>query len=159
MTEKDKHFSSDFSHGMNHSQIMAWLCHLELLKRGLICCFSLIWGTQLLIAAIYVEEKKSRGLDYRTKSHSVVSDSLRPMDCSPPGSSVHGILQARILEWVAISFSRGSSQPRNQTQVSCIAGRCFNLWATREARGLDWNPANTFVLMQYNTRCIDLLFD
>ena len=56
-----------------------------------------------------------------------------PMDCSLPGSSVHGILQARILEWVAISFSRGSSKPRDQTQVSCIAGRCFILWATREA--------------------------
>ena len=55
------------------------------------------------------------------------------VDCSPPGSSVHGILQARILEWVAISFSRGSSQPRDWTQVSYIAGRRFNLWATREA--------------------------
>ena len=48
-----------------------------------------------------------------------------PMDCSPPGSSVHGILQARILEWVAISFSRGSSQPGDRTQVSRIAGRRF----------------------------------
>ena len=48
-----------------------------------------------------------------------------PMDCSPPGSSVKGILQARILKWVAISFSRGSSWPRNWTQVSCIAGRLF----------------------------------
>ena len=56
-----------------------------------------------------------------------------PMDCSPPGSSVQGILQARILKWVAISFSRGSSRPRDQTQVSCIRGRRFNLWATREA--------------------------
>ena len=56
-----------------------------------------------------------------------------PMDCSPPGSSIRGIHQARILEWVAISFSRGSSQPRDRTQVSHIAGRCFNLWATREA--------------------------
>ena len=56
-----------------------------------------------------------------------------PVDCSPPGSSVHGILQARIVERVAISFSRGSSRPRDQTQVSRIAGRCFNLWATREA--------------------------
>ena len=55
-----------------------------------------------------------------------------PMDCNPPGSSVHGILQARILEWVAISFSRGSFQLRDQTQVSCIAGRCFTNWATRE---------------------------
>ena len=45
-----------------------------------------------------------------------MSDSLRPVDCSPPSSSVHGILQARILEWVAISFSRGSSQPRDRTQ-------------------------------------------
>ena len=48
-----------------------------------------------------------------------------PMDCSPPGFSVHGIFQARILEWVAISYSRGSSQPRDRTQVSCIAGRFF----------------------------------
>ena len=56
-----------------------------------------------------------------------------PMDCSLPGSPVHGILQARVLEWVAISFSRGSSQPRDRTQVSCIAGRRFTVWATREA--------------------------
>ena len=48
-----------------------------------------------------------------------------PMDCSPPGFSVHGILQARILECVAISFSRGSSRPRDQTHVSCIAGGLF----------------------------------
>ena len=55
------------------------------------------------------------------------------MGCSHPGSSVHGILQARILEWVAISFSRGSFQPRDWTQVSWIAGRFFDIWATREA--------------------------
>ena len=53
-----------------------------------------------------------------------------PMDCSLPGSSLHGILQATVLEWVAISFSRGSSQPRDRTRVSCILGRHFNLWAT-----------------------------
>ena len=53
-----------------------------------------------------------------------------PMDCSPPGSSVHGILQARIPEWVAIPFSRRSSQPRDLSQVSRIAGRFFTLWAT-----------------------------
>ena len=47
------------------------------------------------------------------------------MDCSPPGSSVHGILQARILEWLAMSFSKGSSQPRDGTQVSCLAGGFF----------------------------------
>ena len=55
------------------------------------------------------------------------------MDCSLPGSSLHGILQARVLEWVAIFFSRGSSRPRDRTWVSHIAGRHFNLWATREA--------------------------
>ena len=48
-----------------------------------------------------------------------------PMDCNPPGSSVHGILRARILEWVAIPFSSGSFQPKAQTQVTCIAGRFF----------------------------------
>ena len=56
-----------------------------------------------------------------------------PVDCSLAGSSIHGILQARILEQVAISFSRGSSRPRDLTQVSRIAGRRFNLWATRAA--------------------------
>ena len=55
------------------------------------------------------------------------------MDCSLPGSSVHGIFHARILEWVAISFSRVSSGHRDRTWVSRTAGRCFNLWATREA--------------------------
>ena len=55
-----------------------------------------------------------------------------PMDCSSPGSSVHGILQARILEWVAIFFSRGSSQPRDGKRVSCIGRRVLYHWATRE---------------------------
>ena len=56
-----------------------------------------------------------------------------PTDCSLPGSSFHGIFQARILEWVAIPFSRGCSRPRDQTQGSCIAGRFFTFRATREA--------------------------
>ena len=56
-----------------------------------------------------------------------------PMDSSQPGSSIHGIFQAKILECVAISFSRGSSWPRDRIWVSCIGGRHFNLWATREA--------------------------
>ena len=63
-----------------------------------------------------------------------------PVDCSPPGSSVHGILQARILEWVAILFSRGSSWPRNRTQVSCIADGFFTIWAIREGLVLSSNP-------------------
>ena len=54
------------------------------------------------------------------------------MDCSLPGSSLHGIFQTRVLEWVAISFSRGSSWPRDRTGVSHIVGRYFIVWATRE---------------------------
>ena len=58
------------------------------------------------------------------------------MDCSLPRSTVRGIFPARVLEWVAISFSRGSSRPREWTQVSCIAGRFFIVWATGEALNL-----------------------
>ena len=56
-----------------------------------------------------------------------------PMDCSLQGSSIHGIFKARVPEWGAISFSRWSSQPRGQTLVSQIAGKCFTVWATKEA--------------------------
>ena len=74
----------------------------------------------------------------QSESESEVAQSCQtlcdPMDCSLPGSSVNGILQARVLEWIAISFSRGSSWPRDRTHVSHIAGRCFNLWATRKAQ-------------------------
>ena len=61
---------------------------------------------------------------------------VTPWICSLPGSSVHGILQARILELVAIFFTTGSSRPRDQTQVSCTAGRFFTDWAVREAQEL-----------------------
>ena len=56
-----------------------------------------------------------------------------PMDCSLPGSSIHEIFQARVLEWAATSFSKGSSRPRDRTRVSHIAGRRFTVWATRES--------------------------
>ena len=62
-----------------------------------------------------------------------MSNSCVPMDCSPPHSPDHGISQARILEWVAISFSRGSFRSRDRTQVFCITGWFFTDWATREA--------------------------
>ena len=68
-----------------------------------------------------------------------------PTDCTSPGSSVHGILQTRILEWVAISFSRGSSWPRDGTWVSCIAGRFFTAWATREALYFLYWPHKQFI--------------
>ena len=74
---------------------------------------------------------------YKCKSEkvirSVMSYSLWSYGLYPPGSSVHEILQARILEWVAIPFSRGSYWPRDRTCISCIAGRFFTIWATREA--------------------------
>ena len=69
----------------------------------------------------------------KSVSHSVMSEFCSPRDCSPPGSSVHGILQARILEWVAILLSRRTSQLRNGTGVSYIVGSFFTIWATREA--------------------------
>ena len=75
--------------------------------------------------------KRQPTMREKSESESEVAQSrptlCDPMDCSLSGSSVHGILQARILEWVAISFFRGSSQPRDQTQVSHIAGRCFTI--------------------------------
>ena len=66
-----------------------------------------------------------------------------PRGCSPADSSIHGILQARILEWVAIPFSRGYSRPRDGTQVSCTAGRFCSVWGTREARPVIYVYANT----------------
>ena len=74
-----------------------------------------------------------------TQSRPTLCDS---MDCSPPGSSVHGILQARILEWDTIPFCRGSSWPRDRTQVSSIEGNFFIIWATREAHSIN-TPAKS----------------
>ena len=68
----------------------------------------------------YEDARLQGGLLVVEFSHSVISD---PDDCSQLRSSVHGILQARFLEWVAISSSRGSSRPRDQTYVSCIGRR------------------------------------
>ena len=73
-------------------------------------------------------------LIYVCVSHSVVSNLLDSMDYSLPSSSIHGILQARTLEWAAMSSSRGSSRPRDQTQVFLIAGGFLTSWATRETQ-------------------------
>ena len=93
-----------------------------------LCCrnhiYKLACGVDFL--PMYAEVKWSEG----AQSCPTLCD---PMDCSLPGSSVHGIFQARVPEWVAISFSRGSSQPRDQTQVSRTTGRRFTVWATRKA--------------------------
>ena len=74
--------------------------------------------------------------DQNTDLMYIMSHSLHPMDCSPPGSSVHGIFQARILEWGTISPSRGSSRPRDRTHVSCIScvGRRITTNRTRKKK-------------------------
>ena len=87
---------------------------------------------QAIVLRFQGQTKKS--FNYGRWSHSVVTSSLRShIQCSPPGFSVHGILQAWVLEWVAISFSRLSSWPRDGTRVCRIVGRCFTLRTTREA--------------------------
>ena len=88
--------------------------------------------------------------EYYLHACSVASDSLQPQDCSPPVSSVHGISQPIILEWVAISSSRGSSQPRDQTcvsYVSWIGRQVLNHWATWEARVLSYRWHNCITLL------------
>ena len=73
------------------------------------------------------------------------------MDCSPPGSSVHGIVQARILEWVAIPFFGESSQSKDWTWVSHIAGRSFTVWTTREAHHSSLQQALLMILFSSET--------
>ena len=88
---------------------------------------------------IYIERQVCAKSDLKlltTATAKSLQSHLKPMVCSPPGSSVHGILQARILQWVAISFSRGSSWPRDWTQVSnssCIMQVDLYYWTTGEA--------------------------
>ena len=87
---------------------------MELLDYMSILC-RIFWGSVLLFSPVKVKVL-------------VIQSCLPhcdPLDCSPPGFSVHGILQARVLEWVAITFSKASSQPRNGSPVSRIAGRLF----------------------------------
>ena len=80
-----------------------------------------------------------------------------PKDCSLPGSSVHGILQARIMQWVAISFSRGSSQCRDGTWFSYTAGRFFTDWATREAQQTHINTLKTKQDVLFFHLCIPIV--
>ena len=86
-------------------------------------CLILIFRTALFTMYINL---------YKSVSHSVMSDSLHFKDYNSADSSNHGILQATVLEWVAITFSGESSRPRDWTWVSQIAGRLFTVWATKE---------------------------
>ena len=80
------------------------------------------------------------------------------MDCSPPGSSVHVILQARILEWIAVPFSTGTSLPRDQAQVSLTAGGFFTIWTTRVVVAKVWGVCGNFFKQDNNEVCIYWLF-
>ena len=94
-----------------------------------VCILKIARGIQVLVKSNYCarqwNQRKGRKV---AQSCPTLCD---PMDCSLPGSSVHGIFQAIVLEWIAVSFSRGSSRPRDRTQVSHIVDRCFTVWATR----------------------------
>ena len=96
-----------------------------------------VWGRSLLGALCCGNHIMSVSLEWSNwRGHSVAQSCptlCDHMDFSRPGSSIHGIFQARVLEWAAISFSWESFQPRDQTWVSRIAGRRFTVWATREA--------------------------
>ena len=100
-----------------------------------------MWGKQGKVLTPPHQKKKKKEENAPERNYSGLSESVvaqscltlcNPMDCSLPGSSTHGIFQARILEWVANSFSRGTSQPRDWTLVSSTTGRLFIVWATRE---------------------------
>ena len=93
-----------------------------------------------------------------------------PMDCSLPGSFIHGLFQARELEWVAISFSRGSSWPKDLTCISCIGRQILYHWATREALLLtfsilnsrpcvDWDPHLFCALTHYYLWALFMAYD
>ena len=104
----------------SQSTLDSWLIKKKRLFQSIHCAF----GGQLTKSAKWKEVKI-------THSCWILCD---PMDCSPPDSSVHGILQARMLEWVAIPFSMRFSPPGDQTRVSCIAGRFFIVWVTRKTQ-------------------------
>ena len=94
-------------------------------------CFFLEHSGFTMLFASTVERRASATLCSVVQSRPTL---CHPKDCSPPGSSVHGILQARILGWVVMPSSRGSSRPRDRTQVTRTGGRFFTIWATREAQ-------------------------
>ena len=120
--------------GPEEREIAVFLPHIiptSVLVSGNYYIFSAKWLLLLFQPRGCYQPSVARSLLLLEKKWVLVAQSC-PVLC-PPGSSVHGISQARILEWIAIFFSRGSSQPRNWTQVSCITCRFFTVWATREA--------------------------
>ena len=101
------------------------------------CALETIAPKQNIRVVYFLQEcaycsSKVIAIKWKVKSLSCVRSFATPMNCSLPGFSIHGIFQARVLEWLATSFSRGSSRPRDWTQASHIVGRHFTIWSTRE---------------------------
>ena len=97
-------------------------------------------GPLPIMSGGFLEFREGRSLPPASHRRGLCAQTLQPrsalcdpVDCSPSLSSVRGILQARILDWIAVLFSRGSSQPKDQTCTSCVTSRFFTDWATREA--------------------------
>ena len=133
----------------NNKQLLSSYCLPGTVLRALDTLIHLVLiyinPTKWVVFSLYRWEKRHRRLNTskviqllsgRVKSESEVAQSCLtfcdPVDCSLPDSSVHGIFQALVLEWIAISFSRGSSQPRDRTRLSCIVDRRFTVWVIRE---------------------------
>ena len=116
-----------------------------------------IGPVNMIHGCIYNMQKIYRGNEYESASTScsVIPGSWWPHGLQSPGSSVHEILQARILEWIAIPFSRGSSWLRDQTRV--IAGRFFPVWATREAWATNMNKSLRERFNKLTFLCVQLL--
>ena len=96
------------------------------------CNFCTAWKESVVFPTSLIAQLVKNPLAMQEIDWLIESQSCLTL-CDPMNYTVYGILQARIWEWVAFLFSRGSSQPRDRTQVSCIAGRFFTSWATREA--------------------------
>ena len=97
--------------------------------------YLIIWHPLLLLPSIFSSIRVFFNESEKWSESKVAQSCLTlcdPMDCSLPGSSVHGIFQARVLEWIAVSFSRRSSRPRDRTQVSHIVDGRFTIWTTSE---------------------------
>ena len=119
------HFNTEYSFNIQyiHFNIQYWSVNASIWKSSLWTGYNICLAPSLTTEYEWVSNW----------SRSVMSTLCNPMDCSPPSSSVHGIFQARILKWVAIPFSRGSSPSSDRIQGSCTVGRFFTVWATREA--------------------------
>ena len=125
----DCHLPGSSVHGILQARILEWVA----ISFSHVKCW---WGIKLH-SNIYAETGPFYQWIFKWKKvlvNHLCPTLCDPLDCRVPGSSVHRILQARVLEWVAISYSRGSSWPMDGSQVSYTAGRFFTFWATREAQ-------------------------